>query len=88
MENKFYFNYYEIIKIVVHFHYAHPNPFIGPLLFYGTVTVDRYVNMLEDEETMTSSCFMPSSVRQIIRSSLEDTIVRKIVRCDMVHYKR
>ena len=37
---------------------------------------------------MASCYFMRSSVMQIMRSSLEDKIVRIIVRCRMVHYKR
>ena len=53
MENKFYFYYYEIIKIVVHFHYAHPNPIVGPFFFEGIVTGYSYVKM-PDEEVFSS----------------------------------
>ena len=49
MENKFYFNYYEIIKFVVHFALCTSKADCRPILFEGTVTGDSYVKMLEDE---------------------------------------
>ena len=72
-ETNFRFNYYEIIKIVVHFALCTSKADCRPILFEGTVTGDSYVKMLDEE-------VFPS-----ILNETNDFVLLYALKCDADH---